>query len=61
MITVMQPFRVSGLYYAGVENNIMAERAFNEANRINEPGVTQSKSYVSCDVEKEPGEHSLHY
>ena len=35
-----------GLFYSGVHNDIMAERAFNEACRLNDPNLSAKKSYI---------------
>ena len=40
---------VLGLFYAGAENDIMAERAFNEAKRLFDPASATKKSYVDID------------
>ena len=41
-----------GLYYAGIQNDIMAERAFNEAKRLNAPAPNSKRSYV--DIATDP-------
>ena len=40
-------FSLLGLFYSGIENNIMAERSFNEASKI------LHNVYSKVDVEKE--------
>ena len=35
-----------GLFHAGTQNDIMAERAFNEAKRLNDPELSSKKCYV---------------
>lgn len=40
-----------GLYYAGVQNDILAERAFNEAKRLNDPSPSSKKSYIDMVIE----------
>ena len=38
-----------GLFYAGIQNDIMAERAFNEAKRLCDPASALKKSYIDID------------
>ena len=42
---------LAGLYYSGVDNNIMAERAFNEATRLNSSEIPSNKisSHIQYD------------
>ena len=46
-----------GLFYAGIQNDIMAERAFNEAKRLCDPASALKKSYVDIDLASNQEEH----